>query len=173
MSIPTIATNHVGQTLRQSAHYFDVKTIEGTVALRQFIAQALSYHPWWVKVLYGIRSVFVRLLGMRQPQMKSPHMAPEDVSFAAGSRQFFFTVESGQEDSYWLAYASEKHLTARLLVEVQPLGEAGNRFTLTTFVHYNHWTGPLYFNVIRPFHHMVVKAMMNAGVKDQKVADHA
>ena len=29
-------------------------------------------------------------------------------------------------------------------------------------VDYRHWTGPVYFNVIRPFHHLVVAAMLRS-----------
>jgi hypothetical protein len=33
------------------------------------------------------------------------------------------------------------------------------RFHVVTIVHYRRWTGPVYFNVIRPFHHLVVYQM--------------
>jgi hypothetical protein len=41
---------------------------------------------------------------------------------------------------------------------------ARKRCHVLTIVHYHHWTGPLYFNAIRPFHHLVVGSMVNAGV---------
>ncbi|NQY75258.1 MAG: DUF2867 domain-containing protein [Candidatus Margulisbacteria bacterium] len=28
-----------------------------------------------------------------------------------------------------------------------------------------HWTGPIYFNLIRPIHHLVVTKMAKAGVR--------
>ena len=40
-----------------------------------------------------------------------------------------------------------------------------NRFYIMTVVHYKHWTGPVYFNMIRPFHHLVVRRMALAGLK--------
>jgi hypothetical protein len=51
-------------------------------------------------------------------------------------------------------------------VVVEPL-TMGNRFLVVTIVHYRHWTGPVYFNVIRPFHHIVVWQMMKAGARYQ------
>jgi len=37
------------------------------------------------------------------------------------------------------------------------------RYYIVTIVHYLHWTGPVYFNLIRPFHHLVVARMARAG----------
>ncbi|MCP4674680.1 MAG: DUF2867 domain-containing protein [Deltaproteobacteria bacterium] len=33
------------------------------------------------------------------------------------------------------------------------------------WVKYHHWTGPVYFNVIRSFHHFVVWAMVRTAVR--------
>ena len=44
-------------------------------------------------------------------------------------------------------------------------GFAFNVCLWLTVVHYKHWTGPVYFNVIRPFHHLVVRQMARAGTK--------
>jgi hypothetical protein len=57
------------QNLLQGADHFDAKVIEGNVTLCEFIAGTLSYYPWWIKGLYGIRARFVRLLGMQQEYM--------------------------------------------------------------------------------------------------------
>ncbi|MCP5103876.1 MAG: DUF2867 domain-containing protein, partial [bacterium] len=37
---------------------------------------------------------------------------------------------------------------------------------VVTIVHYKHWTGPVYFNLIRPFHHLVIRRMMKAALKN-------
>ncbi len=149
--------------LRQTANHVDIKTIEGNVSLRQFIAGMFSYSPAWLKFLYGVRWFFVRLLGMKQESVPGGlSMTPEDVSFVTGTPATFFTVQMAEEHRYWFAAASESHLTAHLGVVV----EAGklNRFHVLTIVHYHRWTGPVYFNAIRPFHHLVVRQMMKAGV---------
>ena len=150
--------------LLETADHVDVKTITGDVALRQFIAGMLTYSPGWLKFLYGVRWFFVRLLGMKQEGVPGGlNVKPENVSFVTGAPAGFFTVQMAEEGRYWFAAASEAHLTAHLGVVV----EAGqpNRFYVLTVVHYHRWTGPVYFNVIRPFHHIVVRQMMKAGVK--------
>ena len=150
--------------LMETANHVDIKTIEGNVSLRQFIAGMLSYSPGWLKFLYGVRWFFVRFLGMKQEGVPGGlNMAPENVSFVAGAPATFFTVQMAEEHRYWFAAASESHLTARLGVIVES-GQP-DRFHVLTIVHYHRWTGPVYFNVIRPFHHIVVRQMMKAGVK--------
>jgi len=45
------------------------------------------------------------------------------------------------------------------------LADGRKRFHIGTAVHYHNWAGPVYFNVIRPFHHIVVSQMMKAGIR--------
>lgn len=161
-----LASLEGAQACLRGANHFDEKMVEGEVNLREFLAGFLSYYPGWIKALYGIRAGFVRLLGMRQkglPQM--PQLRPENISFEPGTWETFFKVQAGQENKYWIAAASDKHLTAWVIVAAEPLGINRNRFHIGTVVHYHNWAGPIYFNVIRPFHHLVVSAMARAGVQ--------
>lgn len=61
--------------------------------------------------------------------------------------------------------ASDDHLDAYLAVIREQPNAPTSRFLVVTIVHYRRWTGPLYFNVIRPFHHLVVQQMGRAGSK--------
>lgn len=155
--------------LFDSADHIDIKTTESEYALRDFIARLLSYQPAWVTALYGIRWGFVRLLGMKQdgiPQARG--MTPADVPMTTGTDSQFliFRVIAVQEDAYWFAQASESHLNATLGVIRESLPNGLNRFHVVTLVHYHRWTGHVYFNTIRPFHHLVVGAMMRYAVGD-------
>lgn len=151
--------------LLDEADHVDVKIIEGEATLREFLAGFINYHPAWMRFLYGVRMVFVRFLGMRQDGIPSqPNLKPEDISFMPGDRLAFFRVDAGEEDRYFICSAKESHLTAYLGVMAEPVTAGRNRFHVVTVVHYNRWTGPVYFNVIRPFHHVVVGRMAQAGV---------
>lgn len=146
-------------------HHYDCKTIAGDVTLREFTAGALSYYPAWIRLLYWVRGSLVRLLGMHQEKPPTaPHLRPEEVSFQPGAAATFFTVAAAEEDQFWIASASDTHLSAYLIVAVEVLAGAHKRFHCATIVKYNNWAGPVYFNLIRPFHHLVVRAMMHAGV---------
>lgn len=151
-------------TLLEDANHVDIKTVSGDVTMREFIAGMFNYYPEWIKNLYRIRRGFVRLLGMKQEGIpQKVNMKPENVKMQAGESATFFTVQCAEEDHYWVAGATESHLTAYIGVVVEPLAQ-GNRFHVLTIVHYHNWTGPVYFNVIRPFHHIVVGKMAKAGV---------
>jgi len=162
-SIPEI------RALLQDADYADVYSTISNKSLRAMAASCLSFMPGWVRALYRLRAGFVRLLGMRQD--KIPFDAPvreEDVSLTPGDRVAFFTVAMARDDAYWVGEATDKHLSGYIGIVAQPLPDGRKRFHLLTVVKYRHWTGPVYFNVIRPFHCCIVKAMLRDAVKGEQ-----
>lgn len=82
----------------------------------------------------------------------------------------FFRVEAAKEGVYWVGSADDRHLAARFIVLVEPLEQGLNRFHVATTVHHRHWTGPVYFNLIRPFHHLLVGRMVRQGAAAQPTA---
>ena len=151
----------------QNVDYTDIKTIEGKKSLREFIAKMLSYYPLWLLLLYQIREILVKALGLVRHEKpdKLPLIAPEDISFIPGENVSFFIVSKAEEDLYWVAETpKDKHLTAYFGVVPEKLENDLTRFYVFTSVKYKNWTGPIYFNLIRPCHHLVVYAMMKSGV---------
>jgi len=128
----------------------------------------LSFSPWWIILLYRIRAVVVRFLGLAEQEMpeSAPKIQPGEIPMTPGGKAAFFTVRLAESEKYWIAETPEdKHLKAYICVIVEPLSDKLKRFHVMTIVKYKHWTGPLYFNLIRPFHHLVVSRMVLAGVK--------
>jgi hypothetical protein len=157
--------------LLADADHIDVKSVTSDLPMQDFVAGMLSYQPAWMTFLYGVRWAFVRLLGMKQEGVpRSQRLRPEDVSLTPGDAAFFFKVAAAAPEQYWFAEASESHLTAKLGVVVEPLSNGQRRFYVVTVVYYHKWTGSLYFNVIRPFHHIVVGSMMKAAVRPHSAA---
>ena len=153
------------------ADHVDVKWVEGRVSLRVFIASMFSYFPWWLRFLYRVREIFVYVLGLVKHEQPAvlPEFQPEDVSFEPGESVFLFIIRSAREDAYWISETpDDKHLRAFLCIFMDNVNGDLKRFYVVTIVHYKHWTGPVYFNLIRPFHHMVVSRMARAGVKGKK-----
>lgn len=148
------------------ADVIDVKTVEGAVDLQTFAARMLSHQPVWVTALYVVRAGFVRLLGMKQGGIPlPPHYTAENLPVTPGERAYFFTVRLAEPDRLWMVDIKDQHLDAALGVVAEPLDASRQRFYVVTIVHYNNWAGPVYFNVIRPFHHIVVRGMAKAGLK--------
>ena len=158
------------QQFFEESDFTDVKVVEGAVTLRAFIASMLSYYPWWIILLYRIRTLVVFILGLvkHEAPEELPNLSPEEVSFMPGERVTFFIVRKAKEDVYWFSETPEdKHLSAYFGIVVEPLNNDLNRFYVVTTLRYRHWTGPVYFNLIKPFHHLVVSQMARAGVKSK------
>lgn len=152
------------------ANEFDVKTVETTLTLREFAAAMLTYQPAWVTFLYRVRGAFIPLLGLKQEQFPTPpKMTPATLPMETGQTASFFTVVATEAERWWIVSATEKHLTAYLSIICEPLPDGRNRFYAITIVHYHNWAGPVYFNIIRPFHHVVVHQMMQAGSRYNSV----
>ena len=151
----------------EGADHIDVKTITGSKNMREFIAAMMGYQPGWITALYGVRAVFVRFLGMRQNGLPvAKKLKPEHVPMNPGSKAAFFTVRMAEEERYWVVEVDDSHLRGALVVVVEPLQGNLRRFHVITVVHYHNWAGPVYFNVIRPFHHVVVGSMVRAGIQE-------
>jgi hypothetical protein len=164
-SIPLLRIDAIAPLLRGADHV-DVKRVEGEVTLRAFLAGLTAHDPAWIRFLYGVRAGFVRVLGMTQPPIPAaPRLTPAQVPMSPGAKLSVFTVYAAQEDRFWAGQIVDEHLTAFIGVVVEPLEGPINRFHLFTVVRYNNWKGPVYFNVIRPFHHLVVRSMARAAVR--------
>lgn len=147
--------------LLAGADYVDVKTKRSSVGLREFVAAMMAFEPGWVRFLFRLRKYLVRLIGLRQGGMPSaPRWTAAEVPMRAGQRASFFTVRKAVEGMVWAADVEERHLRAQLCVLAEP-----EQYRIVTIVHYRHWTGRLYFNLIRPFHHVVVSGMAHAGAR--------
>jgi hypothetical protein len=144
------------KSLLQSADYHDVKIVESDVTLREFIAGFIGYYPAWVKFLYRVRQEGIP---------KDARLSPEQIPMTAGEKLSFFKVDAAEENSYWIASAADTHLMATLAIVAEPGANGHTRYSGITIVKYRRWTGPVYFNVIRPFHHLVVNGMMQSGAK--------
>lgn len=151
----------------EKADCTDVKVFESDTTLPKFIASMLSYYPWWIIMLYRIRKVLVGILGLvkHEAPRELPNLKPEDVSFTPGEKVTFFTVRFAKEDEFWISETpDDKHLKAYFGVVKEPVSNSRHRFYVITTVYYKHWTGPVYFNLIRPFHHLVVSRMAKYGL---------
>jgi hypothetical protein len=153
------------------ADHIDTKIVTGRQNLREFLTNFIGYQPGWITFLYAVRAAFVRLLGMRQGGLpKALRITPDRIPMQPGTKLSFFKVVAAQDDRYWLGMVDDKHLSGGLLVLSEPQPNGLTRFYVMTLVHYREWTGPVYFNVIRPFHHIVVRKMAQAGVAGKSLA---
>lgn len=152
--------------LLAGAGHVDVKTVDSDRSLRQLVAAAIDWWPSWLRGLFRARVVLARLLRPRLPVVpRAPRLRPDELPFASGGKVGFFTVAAAIEDRFLLLAAADSHLTGYLAFVAEPAAGGRRRFRLVTVVVYHRWTGPLYFNLIRPFHHLVVWRLARAGAR--------
>lgn len=143
----------------EDADHIDVKSVTGRGSLREFLARMLSYKPGWYRALFRLRGVLAHALGLRHEDIDAWGIAPENVSFNSGEAADIFTVRKAEEERYWAGDVGDKHLEAAVVVFFDALPGGGRRFHVATVVWYKNAVGPVYFNLIRPFHHLVVAVM--------------
>ncbi|GAB6904641.1 conserved hypothetical protein [Desulfosarcina cetonica] len=168
--MPTLADHPMFKDYFADADYWDLKHITADVSLRDFIAGMLGFEPWWIAMLYRIRELLVIGLGLVRHEKPEDleSLTPDRIPFTSGEKASFFIVHRAEEDRFWVAETPpDNHLSAYFGIVAHPLGDGRNQFSVFTTVRYRNWTGPVYFNLIRPFHHLVVREMMKAGARRQ------
>jgi hypothetical protein len=151
------------EDLLADADHVDTKTAHTTAPLREFIAAALSGQSAWMRLLWRARTalaVALRLRDTRPPD--GTRVRPENVTCTPGDKVAFFTVTSGEENRYLILEASDNHLVGHLAFVADPAEE---RIHAITVVRYLRWTGRVYFAIVRPFHHIIMRSMIKAATE--------
>ena len=160
--IPEIAA------LTEDADYIALKVIESDDPLETLLSKMFSYRPALVRMLYRLRAPVVRLLGFKQPAL--PEMSdwiPDEFPMLPCGSVWFFTVKNVEKDRFWIAGCPrDRHLDAEMAVVAETPGKRKrNRFHILTVVRYKHWTGPVYFNLIRSFSKILVSRMARTALQ--------
>jgi hypothetical protein len=153
--------------LCSAADHVDVKTVVSERSLRELIAASFSWQPAWLRWLFAMRGVLARAFRLENPDtpVQERGVRPDEISMTPGDALWFFTVVTGVEDRYLLLEASDTHLASYLAVVALPSDGGPSTYQAVTIVKYRRWTGALYFALIRPFHHLVVRCMITAGAR--------
>jgi len=142
----------------------DVKTIRGAVSLREFVAGSLGHSPLWIKGLFAIRMGVALVLRLETTGIPDTRrLRPETVSFTPGEKDAFFTVVRGEEDHYLLLEITDNHLIGYLAF-ITDNEQPESELKAVTLVRYLRPAGRFYYNLIRPFHHLLMFSMCRAGV---------
>nr|WP_237351658.1 DUF2867 domain-containing protein [Rhizobium sp. ACO-34A] len=109
----------------------------------------LGRPPGWIRVLMVLRNHIVSLFGL-----KAADLGVAETTSVAG-----FPVVSQRDGQVVLGF-NDSHLDFRIVVDVEPKGEAGNKVAVTTLVKRHNAFGWLYIAVITPFHRVIVRSTL-------------
>ena len=150
--------------LARAAHYadsFSVCVPAGTFPDVDELARSCTQLPGWVSALMRLRNAIVAPFGLKT----EPDPALQERSagaFGTGDRIGIFRVLSRSAQELLLG-ENDKHLDFRfsLTLQTQSGGECA---IATTTVRYKNVWGRLYFAVVKPFHKLIIPAMLRAAI---------
>lgn len=145
--------------LRQADHVdaVAVPLASGTTAL-QFVRAALLTTPDWIRTLMNIRDAVVRPFGLRASAQKESSR-----EITVGRRLGPFNVLAMTDDEVLLG-DDDKHLRFRTSFAVR-IRASETEGVCTTVVAYNNVVGRVYFALVRPFHNLIVSALVGQAAR--------
>jgi hypothetical protein len=154
-------------SLFEGADIHDVKSAESMNALPVFLARFFSYAPFWLRMGVYVRQAVAKLTGIDLPPLvMEKQFAPGEIPFEEGAAFEFFTVLKTKEHAYWTAEAGDSHIKAVMIILREPAAEDGPAlFYVTTIVKYLSLQGKIYYFLIRPAHHIGLRALTKAGAR--------
>ncbi len=128
---------------------FELETSQSATPLQA--AEAIfARTPQWVHALMSLRNSIVRPFGL----IGSPRQLP-----ATRQRLGMFPVLAVEQDHVVLGL-DDRHLDFRIVLEVAERGSGASTITLATNVKCHNTLGRVYLAVVRPFHRIIVPAML-------------
>lgn len=107
-----------------------------------FFNMAFNQFPAWIDWLLKLRNTIVKPLGLDTTSRFSDSIC-----------------ERNDNEIIW--GMSDKHLTFNVSMWCGEHKDDKQELEITTVVKYNNWFGRVYFFVIRPFHGIIIKSILN------------
>ena len=107
-----------------------------------FFNMAFNQFPAWIDWLLKLRNTIVKPLGLDTTNRFSDSIC-----------------ERNDKEIIW--GMPDKHLTFNVSMWCGEHKDGKQELRITTVVKYNNWFGRVYFFVIRPFHGIIIKSIMN------------
>ncbi len=152
MKVHEVDPNVDHGALLAGAQFVDAYSIaidDAALDARQAAEKMLARAPRWIEMLLALRNFLVAPLGLKTSAPDEP-----------GARDIIgiFPVVRQTPDRLVTGF-NDKHLDFRLVVDVASTGDT-QRITATTLVLTHNLLGRTYLAIIRPFHRLVVPAML-------------
>lgn len=143
-------------------HFADYNTLtlrndpQFTVDLLTY--RCFSYNPVWLQWLMHLRNALARMVGWKSATAIE---ATEKGVYQVGDVLDIFRVLKRDADVLVMG-EDDRGLNFRILTRVLRDDEAGKlEFRISTLVHLNNSSGRIYFAMVKPFHHLIMKAVIN------------
>lgn len=142
-------------------HYTDSysTTLSYLPELTEVARAFFSTAPTWVMKLFTVRNQLVKHLGLKTSNpTKDPDEILRNFEGKIGEQIGFFRVFERTEHELILG-EDDSHLNFRVSLLLQPTEQSTVLFVSTTVLFHNSF-GKMYFIPVKPFHKLIVRAML-------------
>jgi hypothetical protein len=123
-----------------------------------------TVQPKWVDFLFRLRNILVKPFGLETGN-KDKFNRNLAAAIRSGAR-FEMVNILHKSDNETIMQLNDKHLTAELSIYIENRTDNRKNISMITMVHFHNKLGIAYFFVIRPFHKIIVKTLLNKSIKD-------
>lgn len=127
-----------------------------------------SSEPKWINKLFAFRNKLVGIFGLKTSGKTTDRQKIlNDFKCEKGEQIGLFKVFEKTTEEIILG-EDDKHLNFRisLFIDKQNESKNENKLIISTTVKFNNWFGRLYFLPVRPFHKLIVPAMLKEIIKN-------
>ncbi len=162
LNIPDISYDYLDSYEREFNNQEKVIEIEEVVLL------FFSSGPEWIEQLFTLRNRIVGLFGLKTSEpIKDRQHALQSFHCEPGERLGLFKVFYKSPHEVILG-EDDKHLNFRISLLIRSSGHTSTKLIISTVVTFNNWFGKMYFLPVRPFHRLIVPAMMKGIIRKLK-----
>ena len=129
-----------------------------------------SSAPKWVDKLFGLRNKIVGMFGLKTSGSLDRQQILDNLKCEQGDQVGLFRVFDKSDNEIILG-EDDKHLNFRVSLFLDELKDdkLKKQITISTTVLFNNWFGRFYFLLVRPFHKLIVPAMLKGIIKQLKL----
>jgi hypothetical protein len=132
---------------------------ENKLPLEAYVRYCLNNWPAWIVFLLKIRNILVLPFGLKTGNESDKDYIYPVISISKGSQAGSFKVlDLTNEEA--LLFMTDSHLDAWLSIIVKDLPDQ-QEICMTTAVKFHNLTGRIYFFLIKPFHKLVIRSLIN------------
>ncbi|KMQ64841.1 hypothetical protein ACM46_11510 [Chryseobacterium angstadtii] len=131
------------------------------ISAREIGRAFFTSSPQWGKKMFAFRNSLVKIFGLKTGTGAKEPLPTDDFPLEVGEQVGIFKIFDKTENEIIMG-ENDKHLDFRvsLLYHKTQNAVERNALIISTTVKYHNWMGKLYFLPVRPFHQLIVPAMM-------------
>jgi len=123
-----------------------------------------TVQPGWVDFLFRLRNILVKPFGLETGNNDKFNRNLAAAIRAGGSFEMVNMLNKNDHET--IMQIKDKHLTAELSIYIENMTDNRKNISAITMVHFHNRFGVAYFFVIRPFHKIIVKTLLNKSIKN-------